>query len=61
MRVYLADSIGVIYGMDEREPKCGEDFCDYCGDCLHCNGSDECSENDHGSHRWVIYDDEKRQ
>ena len=32
-----------------REYVCGEDFCDECGDCLACYGSDPCF--DGGSHR----------
>lgn len=31
-------------------PKCGEEFCDTCGDCLVCDGG-YCS----GGCRWVIY------
>jgi len=37
---------------EQAIPKCGEDFCDNCGDCLHCYGKDECLD---GSHRWVQY------
>lgn len=37
-------------------PKCGEDFCDSCGDCLHCYGDDWCPD---GSHRWVVYGTDK--
>jgi hypothetical protein len=37
------------------EPECGEDFCDSCGDCLHCYGGDECLENEGGEHLWVEY------
>ena len=40
---------------EEREPEHGEDFCDTCGDCLHCNGSDPCWP-DGGTHLWVVYE-----
>ena len=41
------------YVIEERgEPVCGEDFCDQCGDCLHCDADSECP---HGQHTWVIY------
>ena len=39
----------------ERQPVCGEDFCDRCGDCLHCYGGDPCY--DGGSHMWVKDDE----
>jgi hypothetical protein len=35
------------------EPICGEDFCDKCGDCLHCYGDDEWCQ-----HTWYVYADE---
>lgn len=39
----------------EDEPKCG-DYCDDCGDCLHCYSEDECVG---GGHYWVVYRDAK--
>lgn len=33
------------------EPVCGKDFCDTCGDCLHCYYGERCG----GACRWVIY------
>lgn len=42
---------------EDRVPVCGENFCDSCGDCLHCYGGDPCyphGEPD-GPHRWIIY------
>lgn len=33
-------------------PICGEDFCDSCGDCLHCYDLDSCP---NGGHVWVVY------
>lgn len=41
---------------EDREPVCGEDFCDDCGDCLHCYGGDDCYPHG-GQHRWIIYGD----
>jgi hypothetical protein len=41
---------------EEREPECGEDFCDACGDCLVCFGGVECSQNNGGSHDFVVYE-----
>ena len=37
----------------EEEPICGKDFCDTCGDCLHCYWLDPCKNSD--EHRWVEY------
>lgn len=39
---------------ENREPICGQDFCDACGDCLHCSGGDECLDDSDG-HVWMIY------
>lgn len=40
-------------------PVCGEDFCDRCGDCLHCYGNEGCAFNDDGPHLWLIEPDEE--
>lgn len=43
---------------EEKEmgkPVCGEDFCDRCGDCLHCY-SDYCEQGCW----WVIYKDDDK-
>ena len=43
--------------LDMGPPECGEDFCDGCGDCLHCQQW-EC--RDGNGCRWVVYlNDEK--
>ena len=43
-----------------REPKCGRDFCDKCGDCLHCYGSGPCyADDENPEHRWIIYEYQK--
>lgn len=60
MIAHLADKYGHIYGVDEREPVCGEDACDDCGDCLVCYANGGCPHTDWGPHRWVVYDDEKQ-
>lgn len=39
------------------DPTCGEDFCDRCGDCLHCHGDDWCFESADHRHNWVVYAD----
>ena len=50
------------YRDEERgEPECGKDFCDQCGDCLHCYGGDPCcpAGENLGDHFWVIYNPDK--
>lgn len=42
----------------DDDPTCGMDFCDSCGDCLHCFGCDQCFGNVDGKHSWVTYEDE---
>lgn len=37
------------------EPKCGEDFCDGCGDCLACQHHTNAEWCGNGESRWVIY------
>ena len=41
----------------ELTPRCSRDFCDRCGDCLHCYGGDPCLR--FKTHVWVIYEDEE--
>jgi hypothetical protein len=36
----------------KREPVCGKDFCDACGDCLYCYWDDECYHSGTGHHYW---------
>lgn len=45
-------------GTFSARPYCGEDFCDSCGDCLHCYADDYCPD---GSHMWVVYVDHSLQ
>jgi hypothetical protein len=42
---------------EQREPECGEDFCDKCGDCLHCYSCDPCTVGETDQHFWVIYEE----
>jgi len=44
----------------DAEPDCGVDFCDACGDCLHCYGGDPCYKGggEYGEHLWIKYVDE---
>jgi len=51
--VYSSDGKTCL-GHIDVQPECGEHFCDYCGDCLHCYGDDECPD---GGHRFVIYEE----
>lgn len=39
---------------EEPEPVCGKDFCEQCGDCLACYGSDPCVHTEDGRHVWVV-------
>jgi hypothetical protein len=57
--VWLADLVDKNYRTVQQwraEPRCGEDFCDWCGDCLRCYGNDPCPRG--GEHAWVIYADQ---
>jgi hypothetical protein len=52
----VVDLLGPDYAVAERldaTPVCGEDFCDHCGDCLHCYGGDAC--RDELGHGWCVY------
>lgn len=33
-------------------PECGKDFCELCGDCLHCFPGGGCYRADDNSHAW---------
>lgn len=33
--------------------RCGEDFCELCGDCLWCYGGDPCALNDDMEHMYA--------
>jgi hypothetical protein len=36
MKRHVFDVSGKLLRVEEATPKCGVDFCDRCGDCLHC-------------------------
>jgi hypothetical protein len=58
MKCYVYDGVsGRLLHTEEREPVCGENFCDTCGDCLACYGSDPCCPDgeNRDSHYWVEY------
>lgn len=43
---------------------CGELFCDTCGDCIDCYGSDSCYDGGHelgqNPHRFLLYGNDPR-
>lgn len=51
----------VIYPNGERDeiqwtPQCDRDFCERCGDCLHCCADEQCTCNPDGTdHLWIEY------
>ncbi len=51
--VYDADS-DTLLRTEEAEPVCG-DYCENCGDCLHCHADTPCRNG--GSHWWVVYEE----
>lgn len=40
--------------LDDYVPICGKDFCEDCGDCLHCYSGDVCVHSSDGKHTWPI-------
>lgn len=58
MKKYIFNQAGVrLLDVVEAEPTCG-DYCDRCGECLHCYAEDSCSGDYYGQHYWVEYKDE---
>lgn len=55
MIALVEDKNGNFHRMEVGKPVCGEDFCDECGDCLHCYGIDEGYCN---PCKWIIYQDD---
>lgn len=51
--VYDTNGREIIGHIERDGPVCGKDFCDECGDCLHCYGDNDCP----GGiiHRWLYY------
>jgi hypothetical protein len=56
--VYSEQDWNKLIRIDEAEPECGKDFCDSCGDCLHCYGGYCYGTNDGRDCWWVVYEDE---
>ena len=59
MKCFVFDATGTkLLRKIEGVPECGVDFCDQCGDCLDCSGSDECyyAGVEQGGHHWVVYE-----
>jgi hypothetical protein len=51
---FIFDEKGLtLIRKEEAEPKCGEDFCDTCGDCLYCFSEDSCINK--STHQWIQY------
>lgn len=40
-----------------REIKCGDYYCEYCGDCEYCFSEDECVCSNDGEH-YFVHEDE---
>lgn len=59
--VYAKNGVTIVAEIDNVTPKCGEDFCESCGDCLHCIVGDTCLRSPLDStgvpHRWILYAD----
>ena len=53
--IYNSGGDKLLKVIDDK-PKCGIDFCDECGDCLHCYGGEQCPYSDDGYHFWVEYE-----
>lgn len=61
MKRYVFGDSGTLLRTEEAEPECGVDFCDRCGDCLHCY-QDGCYQNGEWIEGvdclWVKYEEE---
>lgn len=55
MRCAIYSSDDTFLRWEDIKPECGEDFCEKCGDCLHCF-PDVCSGSNE-SHLFVRYED----
>ena len=53
---FIYDHTGIkLIRTEEATPKCGEDYCDACGDCLACYWEDGCGGEEGKPHYWVEY------
>ena len=58
MKKHVYDYTGTVFlRVEDATPVCGQDFCDACGDCLACYGSDPCPYGD--EHFWVEYEEKE--
>ena len=49
----------VCIKVEEAEPKCGEDFCDRCGECLACTEGWELKcLPEYKEHLWIVYEED---
>ena len=61
MMKHIYDSTGrKLLRTEEAVPECGKDFCDRCGDCLHCDGGNPCygANGEEFEHFWVEYEEQ---
>lgn len=62
MDVLITDRKGNPLRTEQRTPRCHEDFCDRCGDCLSCaDVGEECfgmSVPDGTGHFWTMTEEE---
>ncbi len=58
MNKHIFNDDGSLKEVVKATPVCMEDFCDSCGDCLVCNGEDDCGGIKNNEHYWVEYLDE---
>ena len=56
MTKFIFDKNHNLVEKAEAIPVCSEDFCDKCGDCLHCYWESPCLDNN--EHFWVEYKNE---
>ena len=54
MLKHIFTKVGELVRKESAEPICGTDFCDTCGDCLHCFYDAHCYPE--GDHYWVAYE-----
>ncbi len=55
MKAFCEKQDNTYEWVEMGDPICGEDFCDSCGDCLHCY-----NEYCEGGCFWVMYKDKER-
>jgi hypothetical protein len=59
MKCYVIDRSGRPTGeIIDRAPRCCEDFCESCGDCLVCFSECRCMCSADGSHYFTVSEDD---